>query len=231
MPPLVQGEFDIFLDKAQVALVNSIQNGDIFYTLDGREPDENALQYDGPLSIRTTTTVTARTRWPDGSWSQSNSREFTKVTKLAALAVTDLKAGLTCQYFEKSGERWEKLPDFASLTPASSGIVEGIDLSFAERPEMYGLIFNGYLLVPMDGVYSFYTNSDDGSKLYIDGQEVVDNDFNHSMIEKRGDIALQAGYHRITVTFFQGVGGQGLEVAMRGQDMKKQKIDPEMLFH
>lgn len=37
-----------------------------------------------------------------------------------------------------------------------------------------GLICDGYIDIPADGIYSFYTYSDDGSTLAIDGRTVVD---------------------------------------------------------
>ncbi len=231
LPPIVQADYNIFIDEAEIKLLNSIQKGDIFYTLDGSEPTERSLRYTDVLGIGQSTTVTARTRWLDGSWSQSASRRFEQVEKQPALRLDSPLPGLECHYFQKEGERWEKLPDFAMLEPYATGIVKNIDLSFAKRTEMYGLVFSGYLQAPADGVYSFYTNSDDGSKLYIDDIEVVDNDYNHGMLEKRGDIALEAGYHNITVTFFQGTGGQGLEVFMRGPGIVKRKIDAGVLFH
>ncbi len=48
-----------------------------------------------------------------------------------------------------------------------------------------------------DGVYTFYTNSDDGSGLYIGGEQVVRNDGRRGMVERAGLIGLRAGVHAI----------------------------------
>lgn len=40
--------------------------------------------------------------------------------------------------------------------------------------------FRTLVKIPERGVYRFYTFSDDGSKLYIDGKLIVDNDGGHS---------------------------------------------------
>jgi len=48
--------------------------------------------------------------------------------------------------------------------------------------------FSGFIDVPADGQYTFYTSSDDGSKLYIDNQLVVNNDGEHSLRERSGQL-------------------------------------------
>lgn len=69
--------------------------------------------------------------------------------------------------------------------------------------ETFGIIFNAYLNVPKDGIYTFRLNSDDGSVLWIDGQVVVDNDGEHPPVLKAGSIALKAGLHAVKVGFFE----------------------------
>ena len=61
--------------------------------------------------------------------------------------------------------------------------------------------FEGYLTSPHTGTYTFYTNSDDGSFLYIDNHLVVNNDGLHGMRTKHGSKLLNAGSAKITVWF------------------------------
>jgi hypothetical protein len=104
-------------------------------------------------------------------------------------------------------------------------------LNPARREEWFGLTFEGYIRIPEDGIYTFYTNSDDGSKLFLGSTLVVDNDYDHPMVEKRGQIALKAGAHPLVVTFFQGAGGKGLEVSFEGPGLPKEELPPGILFH
>ena len=57
--------------------------------------------------------------------------------------------------------------------------------------------------MPADGQYTFYTNSDDGSNLYIDNVLVVNNDGLHGATEQSGTIGLKAGKHAISVGYIQ----------------------------
>jgi len=83
--------------------------------------------------------------------------------------------------------------------------------SFAEAPS-FGLKYRGYIDVPQDGIYSFYLTCDDGGTLKIANREVVDNDGQHSAIEKNGQIALKKGLHNIALDFIEGGGGYTLKL-------------------
>ncbi len=90
--------------------------------------------------------------------------------------------------------------------------------------------FKSNLSVPKSGRYNFFTTSDDGSRLYIDGQLVVNNDGPHGMVEKSGAISLDTGMHTIRVNYFDSGGGDGLKVSWKGPGIKKQEIPAKNLF-
>ena len=86
------------------------------------------------------------------------------------------RSGLIFTYHEGN---WNKLPDFKSIPAEKYGRVINFDINLRNRDENFGFQFYGYIDVAKAGTYTFYTMSDDGSKLYIDGREVVDNDGLH----------------------------------------------------
>jgi hypothetical protein len=75
--------------------------------------------------------------------------------------------------------------------------------------------WRGVIKIPADGTYFFKTRSDDGSFLFIDQTEVVNNDGWHGMEDRDGSIHLSAGGHTITIAFNERSGGCGLEVSWR----------------
>jgi len=139
-----------------------------------------------------------------------------------------LRKGLRCNtYF---GE-WEKLPDFDTLKPVSSKVVPKVGLHQGkDRKDHFGLQFTGYLAVPSDGLYTFYTASDDGTKLWIDGRLVVDNDGLHPTAEKGGYVRLRAGNHSLKLTFFEARGDEAVKVLYEGPKLKKTEIPASALF-
>ncbi len=63
----------------------------------------------------------------------------------------------------------EVLPDFSRQTAIKTGTVTNFDLTVMAHPEHVAIQFTGYLEVPRDGLYTFYTKSDDGSQLFVGG--------------------------------------------------------------
>jgi S1-C subfamily serine protease len=134
--------------------------------------------------------------------------------------------------FAAFGGQWERLPDFDTLSPIATGTAERPSTA-AHKPggEFFGLKFSGLVEVPADGLYLFYTRSDDGSRLYIDNKLVVDNDGLHGVAEAGGLVRLQSGLHRFVVTFFEATGQESLDVAWEGPNFQKQQIPPAAYFH
>lgn len=136
-------------------------------------------------------------------------------------------SGLRYAYYEGS---WTTLPDFNRIRPESEGIVSDFLLSPRKKDVDFAFRYKGYLTIDHEGEYKFYTSSDDGSKLYIDGQLLVDNDGQHSVRERQGEIQLTPGLHAIEVVFFQRLGNQHLEVSYSGPNFSKMAIPSEKLF-
>ncbi len=136
-------------------------------------------------------------------------------------------AGLDYSYYEGN---WGSLPDFSNLTPVETGTAGTINLGMRNRDDNFGMRYTGYINVPADGVYSFYTSSDDGSKLYIGNTEVVSNDGTHPVQERSGSIGLKAGKHALMVVFFESTNGQDLSVSYSGPGLAKQVIPASALY-
>jgi len=137
--------------------------------------------------------------------------------------------GLRYQYYEANINS-AAIKSFDRLKPKSEGRVKTIGTDIpAKRASNFALKLAGAISIPRDGKYTFYTKSDDGSRLYIDGYLIVDNDGSHGPGEKAGPVDLKAGEHAIIVTFFQGGGGEELAASWEGPDLKKQEIPSDAL--
>lgn len=146
-----------------------------------------------------------------------------------AIEARKLKPGLRWTAYKG---QWGRVPDFRSLKPAASGTAPTFSLGRHGGGDHFALEFTGYVRVPKDGVYLFYTRSDDGSRLYIGDDLVVDNDGLHSALEKGGFAALKAGLHPIRVGYFEAAGEvEVLEVYYEGRGLDKQPIPAKALFH
>ncbi|UOQ68192.1 GDSL-type esterase/lipase family protein [Hymenobacter volaticus] len=146
---------------------------------------------------------------------------------LPAVNPSNTTAGLNYQYYEGS---WRELPDFNMLAPEKEGSTAWPTLAPRNRDEHFAFRYTGYIDVPADGEYTFYTSSDDGSQLFIDSHLVVDNNGLHSLHERSGTIGLQRGKHALTVTFFESTGGQEFDVNYEGPGIGKSAIPAMSLY-
>ena len=136
--------------------------------------------------------------------------------------------GLNWSYYEG---RFGSVNDFADAKPVRTGVSDTLGIPPEARREQFGLKLEGYIEAPKDGLYTFYTSSDDGSVLRIGDTVVVDNDGLHGQNEAFGEITLAAGKHKITVLYFQDPGDRVLEASWEGPGIERQGIAKEALWH
>jgi len=141
---------------------------------------------------------------------------------------TSTLTGVRYEYYNGA---YDYLPNFDALASAKTGFLSNFVLSPAATNTLnYAFRYKGYIDIPSDGYYNFYTNSDDGSRLYIGDNLVVDNDGLHATVENYGSIGLKKGKHAITELFFQKAGGAVLETRYSGPGITKQLIPNSVLF-
>lgn len=102
--------------------------------------------------------------------------------------------------------------------PVFNGIVPQVNLlsgDLADLPDHSAILIEGLLKIPTNNNYVFRLASDDGSKLWINNQEVIDHDGLHGAGPKDGEMALAEGYHSFKIEYFQGAGGKSLEFFWR----------------
>ncbi len=73
-----------------------------------------------------------------------------------------------------------------------------------DRYEWFAIDYSGRFWIDKAGLYRFELTSDDGSRLYIDSELVVNNDGIHGEETRTGEVTLAGGIHRIRVSYFQG---------------------------
>lgn len=111
-------------------------------------------------------------------------------------------------------EGTSRLPDFATLKPLGELYATRIDVpsrsfdtgfpGISDRFEWFAVRYDGEFEVAAAGSYAFRVLSDDGSKLYIDGKLVIENDGVHPPTDGRAEVKLGKGTHTLVLEYFQG---------------------------
>ncbi|MBW8686719.1 fibronectin type III domain-containing protein [Chitinophaga rhizophila] len=127
--------------------------------------------------------------------------------------------GLNYKYYEGT---YTVLPNFDTATPIKTGRTLNVDLSVRNKDLRYAILWTGFITIPVTGTYYFATNSDDGSRLWLNmpysfsGTPTVNNDGGHGTAQvSSAAMNLNAGVYPITIGYFQGTGGQTMNLRWR----------------
>ena len=137
------------------------------------------------------------------------------------------KPGVAYTYYEGI---FKSTADVLKAQPVKEGTFRNFTIKEAAANDHFGYQFRSLINIPEKGVYKFHIYSDDGARLFIDGQEVIDNDGSHSAGEATGKVALEKGFHEICVIYFEDYMGQALEIGITGKNLPKQVLPDGMLF-
>lgn len=211
-------QVNVFIDSTSIKWENPLANIDIRYTLDGSFPDKHSALYTSPISIDSTTAFTIRYFRPDGTAADVLQTTYRKEQYRQGIHIEQPEAGLQLYWHETIARQVadiEQAPVKAMYTVSEIEIPEDVG---GKR----GLIYSGCLSVPEEDIYTFVLSSDDGSKLYIHNEAVVDNDGPHGPVTVSGQIALQKGWHPIRLYYFDMNNGGMLE--LRCFNSKKEEV-------
>lgn len=103
-----------------------------------------------------------------------------------------------------------------SGTAGASGTTGVVNVVSGGGTDTFGLIFTGYINIVETGTYIFGTTSDDGSRVFISGTEVVNNDFDQAPFQRTGTINFSAtGWYPIEVRYREQGGGEAMSLEYR----------------
>jgi Predicted phosphohydrolases len=172
--------------------------------------------------IRTASGVQYKYNYPSGLATDAGNTDYLPAKKL-----NGLKQGVSFSYFEG---KFKSTDELATAKPVKKGILKNFTISEAAATDSFAYEFKAWLKIPKKGIYRFYTYSDDGSKLLIDGHEVVTNDGSHGAQRADGKVALDEGFHQITVRYFEDYMGNELEVGFSSIGIRECPIPDNFLF-
>lgn len=219
----------IFIDSLKIELTNPFPFGEIWYTLDGNDPQPGkSYRYIAPFIISQQSEIRTALFLNNGKKSMIKSAKVIRKSPRPSMSLRqELETGVRYKYFK--GEI-ASINEFDHLNLYTSGILNQLRLPAERADDHFGLILQGYLKIPVTGVYFFKVLSDDGSRLFIDDELVVNNDGLHDIEAVEGQIPLEKGFHSIQIWYFEASGAEALEVRLKGPGIVEKEIPTEMLF-
>lgn len=139
-----------------------------------------------------------------------------------------LKPGLTRRVWASTDQ---KVPQADLPNPLATAVVPVFNLDGITLTENYACRFDGYFTAPTAGKYSFAMTSDDGAVLWIDDRIVVDDDGVHSGHTAEGAAILNAGIHRIRLSYHQLTGSAYLDLQWTAPGQAQARMADTLLKH
>jgi len=217
-----------FNKNGRVELSCSDPEAEIRYSLDGSTPAKHSPLYQDPIKVTHTTELRVKSFKGDQPASRTLFTVIgTDVMQPAQRIMDTPRPGLNYSYYE--GEV-SAVREIELLPLKKSSVIPNFSLEPKDRDINFAFTYKGYIEIPKDGLYTFYLASNDGSKFYIDGFGLINNDGGHGEIERSASASLKKGFHKIALKYFQMGGQRSLRVFWKGPGFDKTEIPPSVLF-
>jgi len=146
--------------------------------------------------------------------------------------------GLVASYYGFDHDL-QDIPALDGLTPVQTQIETEVDRPearvWADVPvsstHRFAGRWTGAIFVPATDDYTFALESDEGSRLWLDGALVVDNGGAHTRRTRFGTARLSRGFHALRLDFFDRAGLACLKFSWYGSDRRLRIVPHTALFH
>jgi hypothetical protein len=141
--------------------------------------------------------------------------------------------GVKGQYYHHDGATPHSPPAAAFGTHVLTRTDNQIDFAWGDpgspdasiNVDDFSVIWTGEVQAARTETYTFYTNTDDGVMLWVDGELLIDNWTDHAPTENRGTIDLVSGQqYSIEMWFYERAGGATAELRWSSAGTPKQFV-------
>lgn len=202
----------IVLKDKPFVIYNDSELPELRYTANGTVPTSESTKMDREATFSGPVHLTLKSFTPKAKYDKTVTGNFILVE--APTPITKPKnyqpGGLSYSYFEG---KWTKIPNFKELKPTQSGIADK-NFTFNKLPSKvnFGCLFEGLIEIQEEGYYIFSVQSDDGVKLFLKNQLIIDYDGVHEGMQRQSFLMpLKKGFYPITIEYFQQEGWADLQ--------------------
>lgn len=128
----------------------------------------------------------------------------------------------------------ERIPKLVpNQSPNVNKKVDNILFLSADDFEMTGRFYvniTGWIKAPAGGLYQFRISSDDGSRLIVNGETIINHDGIHAAEPKTGSLELPTGSHPIQIEYFNSEKEAVLQLEWKKPNDTKWEIVPDEAY-
>jgi len=144
--------------------------------------------------------------------------------------MTNAAEGLLGEYYRGSaGNPWQELI-LERIDPTVNFNWAGASPDASIPADGFTVRWTGTITVPASAAYTFYTVTDDGVRLWVNGEQIIDNWTDHGSTEDSGTITLAVGrQYEIILEFYENGGSAQCELNWESPNLSREPIPSEYL--
>lgn len=222
--PVVTPSGGVYATSVSVTASDSTPGAVMYYTTDGSTPTTSSTRYAGSVSITSSTVFKIR------AFATGLGPSAVIESDYLVGAVVGNGTGLHGAYFNGKQD--------PSGTPSATELDSQINFNWNGNSPINGVAgsnwageWTGQIQALTTGSYTLTTNSDDGVRVYINGNLLIDNYTYHGPTLNSGTINFVAGQkYNIDIKFFQGGGGSVLQLFWASTALPTQLVPTSQLY-
>jgi hypothetical protein len=223
--PVISPAGGVFTNSVQVTITNAAPGVSVYYSVDNSTPTTNSILYTGPFQLTNSASVHARAFKTGSVNSGVAAATFLSNSSLGT------GTGLTGAYYSN------QLRTFTN-PPTLTRIDATVDFDWGSGSpdpsisvDTFTVIWTGLVQPQFNETYTFYTTTDDGVRLWVNGQLLVDEWVDQGATEWNGSIALQSGrLYPITMEYYENGGSASAQLAWSSPSTVKAVIPQSQLY-
>jgi uncharacterized repeat protein (TIGR03806 family) len=223
--PVVTPNGGTFTTSVSVTISDATPGASIYYTVDGSTPTTNSILYTGAFVLTDNTIV--KTKATKAGFADSPVIGATFLNSSSVGTGT----GLTGAYYSNQAKTFNNPATLTRVDPTVNFNWGTGSPDPSITSNTFTVRWTGAVQPPLSGTYTFYTLTDDGVRLWINNQLVIDSWVDQSPTERSGSIALvgQQRYN-IRMDYYENGGGAQASLSWGNAAMSKSIIPQTQLY-
>ncbi len=224
-PPTIAPASQTFTNSIFVTLTDAVPDAKIFYTLDGSTPTTNSILYTGTFPLTNSAGVQAKAFKPGALDSTGVTATFLSSADIGS------GTGLDGAYYSNQLQTFSNSPTLERIDATVDFNWGGGSPDPSISADDFTVRWTGAVQPQFSQTYTFYTTTDDGVRLWVNGQLLLDEWVDQGATEWSGTIALNAGQkYSITMEYYENSGEASALLSWSSPSLAKSIVPQSQLY-